>query len=410
MSKVGNYEYKILSRLKDKKRYSWSDILSHIPSIHDSTLFDNLKRLINSESIIKEKTILNGKSKKTYRITKIGLDRYKVLKTLTIGIKYPPNNIPFESDKERVIWLLNTNEFCRWKDFEDERTGIQTGSLSRLLNRLRQNRIIEKQSIFDSNRPVYRVLKKGRDQFTVMLKKYDISKEIVQRENIRRIRRIVDEIEEFVSKIGIDNEEVLIRFFKYVELFEDKGLRRICTNEEHYYITLLYLAFNHPYRYPRHVPIHIFAQKFTISENTLLHYIEFLSSPKLKKIFAKIVVPSNHKKYIYYFLREGKLSQRLESIIEEYLEKKIVRNALKGLPIAMDDSFITKMDISLLNTLIFDRYNLLSEGLRTAEFVKTYLEQQSSQYTLRESHLNVDALVKYLIRGRDNSKENIMKM
>ena len=405
MRTIGNYEYKILSHLKDKQRYTWGNISSLLLDINDSTLLDNLKRLERSESIIKEKTLVEGKIKKLYRITKIGLDKHRVLKTLTEGIAYPPSYIPFESDKERIIWLLNTNEFCRWKHFEDKRLGIRVGSLNNLLNRLRQNRIIEKQMIQEVNRPVYRILDKGREQFMVMLEKYSVDKEFAQRERIKKIKGIIDKTEDFVDIIDIDDEEVLVRFCKYVDLFKNEKLRNVCKNNEHFYITLLYLAFNHPYRFPNYVPIEIFSKKFGISETALLYYLEFLDDPELKDFFVKITLPSKGKNFIYYFLKKGKLSQRLGLIIEEYAEQKIFRDALKGQKIAMDDTFLSKMDISLLNKAIFEPYNILSKGLKRADFVRRYLEQLSSQYTLKETQLTIDSLVKELLRGKFSSEE-----
>lgn len=400
LNKVGNYEYKILSHLKDGRKHSYGNISTTLPSINASTLVDNLKRLLRSESIKKEKAMVNGKSKKLYKITKIGLDKYRILKTLEEGIVYPPQTIPFESDRERIIWFLNTNEFCRWKHFKDERLGTQTGSLNRLLERLRQNRIIEKQITVELSRPIYRILPKGRDQFTLLLKKYNIDKEIVQRENINRIKRIVEETRDFVDKIDVDNEEVLLRFFKYVELLRNENLQEICNTNEHYYAILLFLAFNHPYLYPKYVAIPIFSKKFSINEYTLHHYLDFLNKPELEKYFVKIAVPSGNKEYPYYFLKEGKLSQRLESIIEEYVEQSIFRNALKGKEIALDDAFLTELDIRSLNAIVFEQYKVLPIGLKSADFVKTYLDQLSPQYGLKESLLSVDVLVKDLSRRK----------
>ena len=43
--------------------------------------------------------------------------------------------------------------------------------------------------------------------------------------------------------------------------------------------------------------------------------------------------------------------------------------------------------------------------MKSAEFVKTYLGQLSSRYTLKESLLNVDILVKDIIRRKALSKD-----
>ena len=76
--------------------------------------------------------------------------------------------ITIRRDYEKIIlWMLNNNEYCEWRDFIEEPVDIKKSTLSDKLRSLIAKGFVEKDNIETNNgiSNIYRITSKGRERY-----------------------------------------------------------------------------------------------------------------------------------------------------------------------------------------------------------------------------------------------------
>ena len=105
-------------------------------------------------------------SKFSANIIFIKLQSYCLNMSITKLTKYPPEGIitPMKINKDFeyiILWMLYNNEYCTWSEFKSKPVNISPATLSKYLNILISNGLIEKEK-----KGEYRITSEGRRQYT----------------------------------------------------------------------------------------------------------------------------------------------------------------------------------------------------------------------------------------------------
>jgi len=305
-----DFEHIILWMLYNNDVCSWSDFKSDPVNISQATLSKYLSILINNSFIEKE---MKGK----YKITPEGRKQYadlQVKDALEKTLNYPPETITNRRNYDDwILWMLYNNHHCKWSDFIEEPLRINTSSLSKNINVLLEKGYIEK-----DNRE-YQITSSGELEYFNMLKKYDLDRQSILNEEIKRVEVVTDKVAEFFNEYDIDDDGIKYRFLNMVLRLDYTKVESTLSDEVDFDKILLYLAINHPDQYPKYITAKDFALEYDIRLTTLTFFIEKIVEDNIYPIrFFKLNVGN---KYTYYLQAEERLEKMLNVIIEDYIRK-----------------------------------------------------------------------------------------
>ncbi|KKN07122.1 hypothetical protein LCGC14_1070310 [marine sediment metagenome] len=177
-----NYELILLWILNNNAVCSWANLKE---KIKHSTLSLYLNRLKDREYI--EKRNFNR-----YKITSKGKDRYYELseaRQTKRKLNHPPNAILRRRNYDHwILWMVYNNNYCKWSDFLEEPLRINQSSLSKTMNYLKERDLIKKEN------KEYHITKSGWEEYTHILKQYDLDRQSILEKESKRIKEIFQAI------------------------------------------------------------------------------------------------------------------------------------------------------------------------------------------------------------------------
>lgn len=364
--KSRNPEFNILMLLSVNKRgCQYSDLINEKIKISESSVNNYLKSLQAEVYIKKDKIYLEEGVEdyiQVYKITSYGLERLDYLKSIKREPTYPPENIGF-SHEEKIIWMLNTNDFCVWSHLNDKRLDIPQGTLSNKLKELKRTELIEKVIIDETSKPAYRIKPKGKKKYIEILKKYNFDPETIRKETIKRIQEISNENKIFFDEYEITDPQIQYRFKKYHLLLDYTEYKKIFRSEVNYNLTLLYLSHNHPNQFSTPISIENFSEKYNIKIENLKHYLSELFEEDLIS-FRIFPIELKDGKVVYFHEKE-KIGRILKSIIEEYFEINVHLLPKEDISESEKISTFTEGDIYEIVNLAINRHQIFDKSLRS---------------------------------------------
>ncbi len=372
-----DFEYIILWMLYNNESCTWSEFKSKPVNISPATLSKYLTILKNNGLIEKEK-------KGEYRITSEGRRQYTELQvkdTLETSLNYPPEVITKTREYDHwILWMLYNNAYCKWSDFLEPPLSINQSSLSKNLNILLDKDFIEK------NNREYSITRDGETEYFKMLKKYDLDRQSILDEEIKRVEVITDKVGKFFDEYEIDDNEIRYRFLNMVLRLDYTKVEATLSDEEDFDKILLFLSINHPDNYPNYITANDFALEYDIKLTTLKFFIEKIVEDKLYAIkFFKLKVDD---KITYYIQAEERLDKMLSVIIEDYIRKFTYLSKFQK-------KNGDKYDAPDINQLLDDALedlcsNLFNENLKSAlrKFLIEYIEHLAYTFETEKSLIN----------------------
>lgn len=383
----GNYEFNILQLLSKNESCVWQDFLDERLKMSPSTVSKYIRKLIEKDLIEKKKRI--------YKITAEGLVELERLESIGLEKYFPPDNIEFNTE-EKIIWMVNNNTFCQWRDFIDYRLEINQSTLSRILNRLIDNGIIEKTIMKEMrNRPIYVKTREAIKRYRLMLKTKNLDPRTKQEERIKMIREISQNNRTFFEEHDIQDFSIKHRFNKFRLTFDYITHKNIFReNERHYNLTLLFLSINHPESFPDYCTPLDFCTKYNFEKTELDYYIFKLLEPDISRI--KIFLIRTEDEKLYYFHEKDKIAKVIKTLIQDYLEKKFEKTMERewrkfdyDIKIPLNYNEISEMALNLAEKHNFFKIGLISALIQFLPNYITYLEYKIEKKYERLSKKNI---------------------
>ncbi|MHA1460632.1 MAG: hypothetical protein ACTSO8_04040, partial [Promethearchaeota archaeon] len=354
-----DFELIILWMLYNNKVCTWSNLKE---LVKPSTLSIYLKNLQKVKLVVK-------KEFNQYSITSKGRDRFYEIsqaKKSKRKLNFPPDVILWKRNYDHwILWMVYNNNFCKWADFLNEPLSINSSSLSKNMNLLKEDGFVRKEN------KKYRITLLGKSEYSNMLRNYDLDRQSILEEESKRIKDITKKTLKFFKKFRITEEEIRFRFLNNLLRLSYERIKSNLESEEDFHKILLYLSINHPTRYPNSISTEKFALKYGIEPVTLEYY--------LLQIVEKNIYPTKFFKLkansaeIYYLQTNEKLEQILNAIVEEHITKFTYLNKLYEEE--KEKSYSTSLE-SAINAILKEICgNLFKEGLREAlsKFLPDYI-------------------------------------
>ena len=310
-----NYEFIILWILNNNDVCTWGDLKE---KISHSTLSNYLSRLKDKGYI--EKSMYNQ-----YKITLKGKDRYYELSEVKQKIRrlsYPPNAILRRRNYDHwILWMLANNNFCKWSNFSDPPLSINQSSLSKKLNSLLDKEFVKKEE------KEYRITRLGKTEYSNVLRLYNLDRQSVLEEESKRIKEITKSIKSFFSKYAIEERDDKFRFLNNKLKLPYEKVKSTLDSEEDYDKVLLYLALNHPNRFPHYTSPEEFSERYDIKLIKLNFVILRIVDDNIFPVkFFKLELTNGKT---YYFQVNEKVEQMLNVIVEDHVTKFTYLNNLE---------------------------------------------------------------------------------
>ncbi|MGM0470125.1 MAG: hypothetical protein ACQERB_15100, partial [Promethearchaeati archaeon] len=315
-----DYDLIILWMLYNNEVCQWSYFTEEPIEIPIGTLSRHLREL-------KNKGYIDKISRGNYKINPKGKKKYYELSRATKNIRkvnYPPKLIlkNGRNYSDWILWMLYNNPYCKRADFLKEPLTINTSSLSKNLKPL-----IEEGFIIKENGK-YKITGTGKLEYSRMLHNYNLDRQTILEEEGKIIEERNQRILNFFDKFRIRDKEIQFHFINYILNLPYERVNQVLKDEELFYKILLFLALNHPDRYPNFVSKEDFSKKFKIKTTILSYYIDELSEGKIyQNQLFKLNGPSGG---IFYFLTENKLERILQVLTESYINKIAYLNILNS--------------------------------------------------------------------------------
>ena len=205
-----DYEKIILWMLNNNEYCEWKNFIDEPVDIKKSTLSDKLRSLIAKGFVEKRSKEIDNGIKKVYQITAKGKERFQEISITTEErFNYPPGKILKKRNYDHwILWMSYNNDSCSWSTFtaEGSKVRINQSSLSKNINKLLDNDFIIKVN------KEYQITPEGREEYSKMLREYDLDRQSILEEETNRIDEITEKTSEFFDKYEIDDEELKFRF------------------------------------------------------------------------------------------------------------------------------------------------------------------------------------------------------
>lgn len=293
-------------------------------------------------------------------------------------MRYPPDSLKFDNHTEKILWMLNNNEYCLWRDFIEPPLEIPRASLSKYINRLREKDYISKRIIPEQNKPVYQITSSGQEEYIRKMGGELDFFEIMQTEK-NKIQQQALNLYPFFKKYNIIDELIKIEFLSlYNSLFLNKILS--IYTEEQINLFLLFLVENdltNIENIEQILSIDDFIRRYNTDPDTRI------TNTDIKMIIQEVVdrerfsikyfqIKLENDKYIF-IRRDSDIGVIFETIVKKHLRNL---NYLKSL----NNSEIFDTDLEdIKKQIIFDltrRYKIFDERLEEPVFhlVEDYID------------------------------------
>ncbi|MCK4286809.1 MAG: transcriptional regulator, partial [Candidatus Lokiarchaeota archaeon] len=360
----------ILWMLNYNEELEWSHFTNEPIKISQSTLSQKLRRLMDKGLILKIKKEIDGRSKKVYKITPLGKERFIELsetKEKGKNLNFPPKLILKKRNYDHwILWMLYNNKSCRWSDFKQEPISINQSSLSNNLNLLMEENFISKDN------KEYIITPHGRTEYYRILKLYDLDRQSILEEESRRIEEITNYTNEFFNRYDIKDEKIKFRFLNNILKLDHTKVESLVKSKEEFNKIILFLSFNHPDQYPEYIIREKFCSKYDLSSSTLNFFVEKIVDLSFFEIkFFKLDVFPDKE---YYFRAEEKIERMLRAIIDDQIARFTYLNKLDGI---MDPSNQILNINSIINDILDEIVgSLFNENLRDSlrTFIPDYIK------------------------------------
>jgi tetratricopeptide (TPR) repeat protein len=357
-----NFEHIILWMLHNNDECEWSHFTDEPLNISISTLSNYL-------SLLKEQGYVEQPERSRYVITSRGEERYNELsraKKASKKLSYPPSAILTENLKDRnyehiLLWMVYNNNRCKWSDFLEEPLSINQSSLSKNLNSL-----IGKGFVIKENKK-YKITQEGKQEYSKMLKYYDLDRQSILEEESKRIEEITKKTRSFFMKYNVKDEDIKFRFLNNVLKMDYARVRNSLEDEEDFKKILLFFAINHPNSYPEYISPADFSVKYGIEKIILEFHILQIVEKEIYPIKFFSFDLGNKKKY--YFQDGEKIEKVLRAIVDEYITKFTYLNKLGGYPFYTMYSLIDDILVDICESCFSKE---LREPLR--DFLPNYIK------------------------------------
>ncbi|TFG15430.1 MAG: hypothetical protein EU531_08335 [Promethearchaeota archaeon] len=381
-----NYDQIILWMLSNNELCKWSDFRCEPIEIPTGSLSRHMETL-------KRKGFVENVKRGYYKITSDGKRRFHELsmeKNKVRQLNYPPKLI-LNSGRNYphwILWMVYNNRFCKRADFLKNPLAINQSSLSKSLRLLMDKGFIEK------DQKKYKITRTGKSAYSRMLQNYDLDRQTILEEENKRIEGLTDKIINFFEKFNIRDKEIQFRFLKYILKLDYEKVKNLIKKEEIFYKIILFLAMNHPDRYPHFISIQDFSQIYEIKKVTLEYYVGEISEGKIYSLkFFNLKKSSGE---LYYFPSNGSLERMLRVITENEITKisylnKLFSKSRAAIALSME---------SILNEIIdksckFLFHKDLGEPLRKflSEYIKYLAYKFEIKKDLKDSYDKLEGLI-----------------
>jgi len=354
-----NYEFIILWILNNNDVCTWANLKEKITH---STLSNYLTRL-------KDKGYVEKSTFNQYKITAKGKDRYYELsetREKTKKLNYPPEAMLRRRNYHHwILWMVANNSLCKWSDFSEPPLSINQSSLSKNLNSLLDKEFVRKED------KEYKITRLGKTEYSNMLRLYDLDRQSILEEESKRIKEIKKSTASFFQEYDIKDTDIKLRFLNNKLKLPYEKVSSTLENEQDYDKVLLFLAINHPDRFPNYMSPEEFSEKYEIK----LIKLSFV----VLRIVEENIFPVKFFKLeggdgiTYYFQVNEKLERMLNIIVEDHVTKFTYLHNLEE-ERAEGASPLTMSNIvdPILDEIID---NLFDSGLRSAlsTFLPNYI-------------------------------------
>jgi len=326
-----NYDHVILWMLYNNEACKWSDFRCEPIEIPTGTLSRHME-------VLKRKGFVENIKRGYYQITSAGKMRFHELsmeKKKVRNLSYPPKLILNSGRNYHhwILWMVYNNNYCKRTDFLKEPLAINQSSLSKSLNFLVEKGFIEKEE------KRYKITRTGNSAYSRMLQNYDLDRQTILEEENKRIEGQTDNIIKFFNKCKIKDKDIQFRFLNYLLKLDYEKVKSLVKKEEVFYKILLFLALNHPDRFPDFISAEDYSRIYEIKKVTLEYYVGEISDGKIYSLkFFKLNLTTGEQ---YYFPSNGSLEKMLRVITENeitkssYLNKLFSNSKTLGVPINM---------------------------------------------------------------------------
>lgn len=390
IGKEKNYELILLWMLNNNIRCGWRDFLDKRIGISQSTLSNNLKKLINNNFVEKFEEKEEGKKKKFYKITEHGKKRYEEIlikkKSPDKKINYPPTKYLSLKDNEiNILYILHNNATCRWKDFLAGPFKINQSVLLRILKKFESQALIEKVKDKDSRFEVYQITEKGTSKYISRLKSYKLDRQSILEEESKKIQEIFDSSEDLFKTFDIPNDDIKYRLLNNILSIDFTRVQGTSCTEDDFKKILYYISINHPEEYPNYITPEKFSQKYKIDLTTLNFFLkEIVDKTQYgAKYFKLKIIPDK----LYYFQAGEEFEKILRAITINLIKK------LRFLSIQNRDQISLETPLSL---------NKIQEGL-SKKLIKGYFHK-SLKISIKTFLPEYIEYLKYIIQMKEEIK------
>ena len=310
-----NYEFIILWILNNNEICTWANLKEKITH---STLSNYLSRL-------KDRGYVEKSSFNQYKITSKGKDRYYDLseaRQKTRKLSYPPDALLRRRNYQHwILWMLANNNYCKWSNFSEVPLSINQSSLSKNLNSLIDKEFVRKEE------KEYRITRLGKTEYSNMLRLYDLDRQSILEEESKRIREITESTNSFFKEYNIKDTDIKFRFLNNKLKLPYEKVKSTLDSEKDYNKVLLYLALNHPDRFPHYISPEEFAEKYDIKLIKLNFVILRIVEENIFPVkFFKLDLVTGET---FYFQVNEKLEQMLNIIVEDHVTRFTYLNNLE---------------------------------------------------------------------------------
>jgi Mn-dependent DtxR family transcriptional regulator len=353
-----DFEYIILWMLNNNEECNWSIFLEKPLEISLATLSKYMNLLMRDGFV-------NKISKGLYKITLEGKKKYFDLRykdSIGKDLKYPPDLIYKKRNYSHIIlWMLYNNDSCKWGDFLEKPLSINSHSLSKNINQLIKEGCVE---INESN---YNLTKVGEKQYNKILKIYNLDYQSILDEELRKIGRVREDLEDFFNKWEIVDEELKIIFLDLLNKIDYLKMKEVISSKEEFHKIILFFSLNNVKRYPEYISILNFSESYKINQTALDFFLQKILEEKLFPFqFFEFIVNKNQR---YYFRAGEKIERTINLIIDETIKEYSFLNLLelkssseerKNHSITMFKNIINEVSANIFNKVLkFQLINFL---------------------------------------------------
>ncbi|MHA1487982.1 MAG: tetratricopeptide repeat protein, partial [Promethearchaeota archaeon] len=280
--------------------------------------------------------------------------------------------------------MLANNNSCRWSNLSEPPLSINQSSLSKKLNSLVDNEFVRKEE------KEYRITRLGKTEYSNILRLYDLDRQSVLEEESKRIKEITKSTNNFFNEYDIEEKDIKFRFLNNKLKLPYEKVKSTLDSEEDYDKILLYLALNHPNRFPHYTSPEEFSERYDIKLIKLNFVILRIVDDNIFPVkFFKLELTNGKT---FYFQVNEKVEQMLNIIVEDHVTKFTYLNNLeentseRSPPLTME---------SIVNAILEEIIEtLFNPGLKSAlrTFLPSYINYLA--YKIEKERKSLDTFDK----------------